>query len=53
MADDTFAAGVALADSIADHELLFEGSGTAIPPVHADATVCVVAAGSDPELVSG
>ncbi len=52
-ADDTFAAGVALADSMADHELLFEGSGTAIPPAHADATVCVVAAGSDPELVGG
>jgi cyclic 2,3-diphosphoglycerate synthetase len=33
--------------------LLLEGSGQAIPPVHADATVCVVPADADPELVTG
>jgi cyclic 2,3-diphosphoglycerate synthetase len=51
--DDTFAAGVAVANGIATHGLLFEGSGTAIPPVHADATICVVGADADLELVTG
>jgi cyclic 2,3-diphosphoglycerate synthase len=32
---------------------VFEGSGTAIPPAHADATICVVPADIDFELVSG
>jgi cyclic 2,3-diphosphoglycerate synthetase len=49
----TFAAGVELANSRPEGMLVFEGSGTAIPPVAADATVCAVGAGSDPELVTG
>lgn len=51
--DSTFAAGVALANRRPEPLLVFEGSGAAIPPVHADATVCVVPAGADPELVGG
>jgi cyclic 2,3-diphosphoglycerate synthetase len=51
--DSTFAAGVALANTRPESLLLFEGSGQAIPPVHADATVCVVPAGADVELVTG
>ncbi|HZN12952.1 MAG TPA: hypothetical protein VFB78_01690 [Acidimicrobiales bacterium] len=52
-ADDTFAAGVALANRVAEHAILLEGSGTAIPPVHADATIYVVSADTDFELVTG
>ncbi|HEX2023425.1 MAG TPA: hypothetical protein VHF00_01875 [Acidimicrobiales bacterium] len=52
-ADDTFAAGVALADGRDEPLLLFEGSGSAVPPAHADATILVVPASADPELVSG
>ncbi|MGH8885858.1 MAG: 2,3-diphosphoglycerate synthetase [Egibacteraceae bacterium] len=33
--------------------LLLEGSGAAIPPVHADATILVVPGYADPELVRG
>lgn len=43
-ADSTFAAGVALANSRPERVLVLEGSGQAIPPVHADATICVVPA---------
>lgn len=50
---DTFAAGVATADEQRGDLLLLEGSGRAIPPVHADATICVVPAWADPELVTG
>ncbi len=52
-ADDTFAAGVALADGLAEHALLFEGSGSAVPPAHADATICVLSGEADFELVTG
>jgi cyclic 2,3-diphosphoglycerate synthase len=52
-ASATFAAGVALANARPEPILVFEGSGTAIPPVAADVTVCVVAATTDPELVTG
>ena len=52
-ADDTFAAGVALADARPEPLLVFEGSGAAVPPVHADATILVVPAHADPELVTG
>jgi cyclic 2,3-diphosphoglycerate synthase len=52
-ASATFAAGVRLANDRDEPLLLFEGSGTAIPPVEADATICVVGATSDPELVTG
>lgn len=49
----TFAEGLALANERPESMLLLEGSGRAIPPVHADATVCVVRADADPELVIG
>ena len=51
--DSTFAAGVALANTRPESVLILEGSGSAIPPVHADATVCVVPANADLELVTG
>jgi cyclic 2,3-diphosphoglycerate synthetase len=51
--DDTFAAGVALANQRDEHVMLLEGSGSAIPPVAADATICVVPAGVDRELLTG
>lgn len=51
--DDTFAAGVELANHRPEPLLLFEGSGQAVPPAHADATICVVPATADRELVTG
>ncbi|MGH9285885.1 MAG: 2,3-diphosphoglycerate synthetase, partial [Acidimicrobiales bacterium] len=51
--DATFAAGVALANTRPESLLLYEGSGQAIPPVHADVTVCVVPAWVDLELLTG
>lgn len=52
-ADSTFAAGLALADRRPERMLVLEGSGASIPPAHADATVCVVPATADRELVTG
>ena len=52
-AHSTFERGVALANGRSESVLIFEGSGSAVPPVHADATVCAVAADADPELVTG
>jgi cyclic 2,3-diphosphoglycerate synthetase len=54
-ASATFAAGVELANQRPEEWLILEGSGTSIPPVHADATICVVgaAAASDQELLLG
>ena len=52
-ASASFAAGVALANDRPEPILVFEGSGTAIPPAAADVTVCVVGATADPELVTG
>jgi cyclic 2,3-diphosphoglycerate synthetase len=52
-ADSTFAAGVTIANERPEASLIFEGSGSAIPPAHADATICVVPATADPELVTG
>ena len=52
-AHGTFAAGVELANARDEPVLLFEGSGAAVPPAHADATVLLVPATADPELVSG
>lgn len=52
-ADDTFAAGVRLANRRTEPLLVLEGSGQAIPPVHADATVLVIPGSADPELVAG
>lgn len=51
--DSTFAAGVAVGNNRPETLLILEGSGSAIPPVAADATVCVVPATADPELVTG
>jgi cyclic 2,3-diphosphoglycerate synthetase len=51
--DDNFAAGVAQAEARPETVLVYEGSGRAIPPAHADATLCVVPAHADPELVCG
>src|SRR5205823_4180880 len=50
---DTFAAGVDAANRLVSDLLIFEGSGQAVPPVHADATVCVVPATAEPDLVVG
>jgi cyclic 2,3-diphosphoglycerate synthetase len=52
-ADDTFAAGVAVANGRPEPLVLLEGSGRCIPPVHADATVLVAPATADPELLVG
>jgi cyclic 2,3-diphosphoglycerate synthetase len=49
----TFAAGVAAANGRTEGLLVFEGSGASVPPVHADATICVIPASVDPELVTG
>ncbi len=51
--DSTFAAGVELANTRPEQLIVLEGSGSAVPPVHADVTVCVVPAGADPELATG
>lgn len=49
----SFAQGVAVANDRLEELLVFEGSGSAVPPVHADAIVCVVPATADPEVVAG
>lgn len=51
--DDTFAAGVALANARAEPLVVFEGSGSALPPAAADATICVVPGDVDRELLGG
>ena len=51
--DSTFAAGVEIGNRRPEPVLILEGSGTAIPPAAADATICVVPATADPELVTG
>lgn len=50
--DDGFAAGVAAAEGLDPDLLLFEGSGTAVPPARADLTV-VATPGEDPEALVG
>jgi len=52
-ASSTFADGVALANARPETLLVLEGSGAAIPPVHADATICVVPASADVEVATG
>lgn len=47
------ARGVALANEIPADLVLLEGSGSAIPPVHADATVLVVPASIPSEYLAG
>ena len=49
----TFAAGVAEANGRPERLLVLEGSGASVPPVHADATICVMPASVDSELVTG
>lgn len=49
----TFVRGVEMANARTESPLIFEGSGAALPPVHADATLCVIPASADPELVTG
>lgn len=46
-------AGVAAAEQLPGDVLVLEGSGAAIPPVHADATVLVIPGHCDPEFVQG
>jgi len=52
-ADDTVAAGVALANDRPEPLVILEGSGQCIPPVHADATILVAPGSADPDLVVG
>jgi cyclic 2,3-diphosphoglycerate synthetase len=47
------AAGVEIANELPGDILIFEGSGAAIPPVHADVTVLVAPAHVDPGYVAG
>ncbi len=51
--DSTFAAGVQLANARPEGLIVLEGSGSAVPPVHADVTLCVAPATADPELIGG
>jgi cyclic 2,3-diphosphoglycerate synthetase len=57
MAGDTFfsnvAEGARLADSLGKDLIVLEGSGSAIPPVHADASLLVVGAAQGVPYVSG
>lgn len=50
---NTFARGVALAGRRPERLLVFEGSGRALPPVHADATVHVVPSTAAADTVVG
>ncbi|MEA2451548.1 MAG: cyclic 2,3-diphosphoglycerate synthase [Actinomycetota bacterium] len=45
--------GVEMANDLPGDILIFEGSGAAFPPVHADVTVLVVPASVPPEFVGG
>ena len=51
--DDTFHLGVSVGEGLRPELLIYEGSGTAIPPVRADFTVLVASAGLDPEYLQG
>ena len=44
---------VRVAEALPGDLTVLEGSGAALPPVHADVTALVVGAGADPELVGG
>lgn len=50
---DEFAAGVEAALALEPGMLIYEGSGTAIPPAYSDATVLVTASSIDPEFLTG
>ena len=43
--DSNVPAGAALAASLGPHAIVFEGSGSCIPPVEVDRTVCILGAG--------
>jgi cyclic 2,3-diphosphoglycerate synthetase len=45
--------GVAIANDLPGDILIFEGSGAAFPPVHADVTILVVPSHTDPEYLQG
>jgi cyclic 2,3-diphosphoglycerate synthetase len=47
------AEGVEVANGLGGDICVLEGSGSAIPPVHADATLLVVSAGISPEYLAG
>jgi cyclic 2,3-diphosphoglycerate synthetase len=49
---DTVAAAVELANSVSPDVIVVEGSGTAIPPVAADATILVVGGGIEPAALT-
>lgn len=51
--DDNLASGVAVANARPEGLVVFEGSGAVIPPVAADATICVIPADVDRELLGG
>ena len=50
---DNFAAGVAAAVALGPDLLIYEGSGSAVPPAAADATLLVVPAWIEPEMLFG
>jgi cyclic 2,3-diphosphoglycerate synthetase len=49
---DTVAAAVELANGTSPDLIVIEGSGTAIPPVAADATILVVGGGTEPSMLT-
>ncbi len=51
--EDNFHLGVTEAESLRPEFLIYEGSGTAIPPAKADSTVLVASARLDPEYLAG
>lgn len=50
---DDFAAGVREAVALRPGMIVYEGSGTAIPPAHADSTLLVTRSSLDPEYLAG
>ena len=51
--DDNFHLGVSVAEALEPDLLIFEGSGTAVPPARAGATVLVAPGSIDPEFLLG
>jgi cyclic 2,3-diphosphoglycerate synthetase len=51
--DDNFHLGVSVAEGLRPDLLVYEGSGTAIPPAASDATILVASADLDPEYLRG
>jgi|FLYL01.1.fsa_nt_gi cyclic 2,3-diphosphoglycerate synthetase len=48
---DRFAAGVAVASTLSPDLMIYEGSGTALPPAHADFTILVTRGDHDPRML--